>query len=292
MSDRREIVVGVDGSPGSAAAVRWAAQEAAVRGSGLLIIHAVDAHAYGLWTTTRVVREGLRDLARPYVDSAAALAQSSAPGVPVRTRVMVASTTRVLILLSRTADLTVLGKSGRTALARFMLGSVVERVLANAAGPVVAVPAQADATAPIPLDRVVAAIDDPDRHRRTLSFAFAEALRHRVGVHIVHVPDIDSTPRDLYPISWIGEWREAFPGVPVTYAAAGGPLLEAIGMEANESDLMVIGHHRGSLAPCVLGRHGRSLFRHAEGPVAVVGEPVEYSAAEEADLLTQAGSRW
>jgi nucleotide-binding universal stress UspA family protein len=36
------IVVGVDGSASSAAAVRWAAQEAAGRGHELVVVHVYD----------------------------------------------------------------------------------------------------------------------------------------------------------------------------------------------------------------------------------------------------------
>jgi nucleotide-binding universal stress UspA family protein len=40
-----QILVGVDGSPGSAAAVRWAVAEARLRGMGLHVVHAWDPHA-------------------------------------------------------------------------------------------------------------------------------------------------------------------------------------------------------------------------------------------------------
>jgi nucleotide-binding universal stress UspA family protein len=42
------ILVGVDGSPGSAAAVRWAVAEARLRGMRLHVVHARDPHAVEL----------------------------------------------------------------------------------------------------------------------------------------------------------------------------------------------------------------------------------------------------
>lgn len=284
MSRAAEILVGDDGSAGSRSAVRWAAEEAALRSCGLLIVHAADPHSYRLWTSTRAVRDGLRELARPQVERSAALARLAGPGVPIRTRVMVARTTQALIMLSGDAVLTVVGHSGRTPISSTVLGSVAERVLACASSPVVAVPRHPHGAPRVPLERVVAAIDGPARHQATLRFAFEEASRHGAAVHLVHVADQGSTPLDLDPGEWIGEWNRTHPGVVVTHETRAGELLESVAAILRDSDLLVLGHHRAGLAPQLLGRHGRDLFRHARCPVAVVGESDPGAKADEAHL--------
>ena len=50
-SDKRRIVVGIDGSPHSQVALRWAIEEARLRGLGLQIIHAFPA-LVTYWGTT------------------------------------------------------------------------------------------------------------------------------------------------------------------------------------------------------------------------------------------------
>src|SRR6266571_1544187 len=88
-----EIVVGVDGSAESDAAVAWAVAEARARGCGLIVLHACESRYYGLWTTTGTLRAGLRAMAQPLVDDAMALAARLDPAVPVRGSVLVASPT-------------------------------------------------------------------------------------------------------------------------------------------------------------------------------------------------------
>lgn len=273
MEHRPEILVGVDGSAAAYGAVRWAAEEAALRGCGLLIVHATDPHAYGLWTSPPIVREGLRELALPYVQSAEKQAVRAAPSIDVRTRVMVASTAKVLVRLSRDAELTVIGQSGRSGLSRAVLGSIAERVLANAQGPVIAVPSDGPGAAHASIGRIVVVVDDPVQHQRTLRFAFEEAQRRRVPLHVVHVPDGGSTTEGGEPGLWLASWREQFRGVSVTYEEPCGSLSAAIHDSVKPADLLVIGHHRPVFLPSALGRHGRTLFRRADCPIAVVGEP-------------------
>jgi nucleotide-binding universal stress UspA family protein len=83
MVGKGEILVGVDGSQHSDAAVIWTAGEAASRGCGLMVVHAFDASSTGIWATTAAIRSDLRAMSQGVVDDALRLAAQHQPGVPV-----------------------------------------------------------------------------------------------------------------------------------------------------------------------------------------------------------------
>ena len=131
------IVVGVDGSPSSEEALRWALRQAAVTGGQ---VHAVTA--WHLPTTTGW------DTALDDVDWAAqaqrtldtALDAAHPDGTPdVQRHVVEGSAARVLVERAADADLLVVGSRGRGALTGMLTGSVALHVLAHAACPVVVV---------------------------------------------------------------------------------------------------------------------------------------------------------
>jgi nucleotide-binding universal stress UspA family protein len=281
MDRRNDILVGVDGSAGSDAAVAWAVAEAAARGCGLLILHACESRYYGLWTTTRALRAGLRAIAQPIVDDALALAARADPAVPARGAVLVASPVRALQRLSDSAALVVIGRNGRGMLSRLLLGSVTQHLAANAGCPVIAVGCPPRGVRPGTVDRVVAAIDTPSTNEQTLRFAFAEALQRHAPLDVVHsVPHPDDVDPELHRlgVSLIA-WRAEYPGVDVTPRASAGSLLEAVAAACKPRDLLVLGHHRHlPFAPHSLGARATSALHAAPCPVAVVHETLEAEA--------------
>lgn len=137
------IVVGVDGSHGSHAALRWALKQAATTGSD---IDAVLVYDSGLaWI----------DVGSDYQDSwahhAAEQAQAElsrvleavAPeprSVPIRAVVVEGQPADALVELARDADELVVGTRGRGGFAGLLLGSVSQRCVERAPCPVVVVP--------------------------------------------------------------------------------------------------------------------------------------------------------
>jgi nucleotide-binding universal stress UspA family protein len=131
------IVVGVDGSPASTAALMWACDEADDRDAELFIVHIWD-YPYA----TELGSPTARDLTR--VDAALQL-EASVRLARDRCRERVedilveGSATTELIASSRRADLVVLGTRGRSAVRAAVFGSVSHGVAARAACPVVVV---------------------------------------------------------------------------------------------------------------------------------------------------------
>ncbi|HEY7050431.1 MAG TPA: universal stress protein [Jatrophihabitantaceae bacterium] len=283
-----EILVGVDGSAESDAAVAWAVTEARARSCGLHVVHCCESRYYGLWTATKTLREGLRALARPLVDDAIELARRLDPQVSVRGGVIVAAPARALVRLSSRASLVVVGRSGRGAISHLLLGSVARHVLANADCPAVSVgcrPEKATSSAPT---RVVAAVVRSESYERTLHLAFGEAELHRVPLRVVTAlprrasgagsMELRSLATALIP------WQLQYPTVRVTTSTMVGSLAETLAALCTQQDLLVLGHHRhGPLAPDLLGPRISSAMHAVRCPIAVAHEPAAATASVPAE---------
>ncbi len=273
MTANGQILLGVDGSEASLAAVAWAATEARLRGCGLLAVHACTAGSFGLWMSPAVVRRELRASAQPIVDQAVDLVREREPSVSVRGRVVVAPPATLLIRLSAGKQLTVIGASGRGALSQLMPGSVTMAVLAHATSPVVAVHPPDRTGPPTGIDRVVVAVDDPGTHARTLQFAYAEAERRKVPVLIVRALRPDCAQQ-----SWTeparGPWRaEGFDEVRASITETSRSLGDSVTDICLPGDLLVLGHRRHRrFAPLSLGVLATSVVLEAPCPVVVVHE--------------------
>jgi nucleotide-binding universal stress UspA family protein len=141
MSDRTsEIVVGVDGSEEAKAALRWAAEEAGLRGRGIVAVHAgvypalTEAFAPG----QRPYAEALRRDAEELVE--AVIADAAVPeNVPLRRVIVEGDAAEALIAASEGAELLVVGSRGLGGVAGVLLGSVSRQCARHAACPVVIV---------------------------------------------------------------------------------------------------------------------------------------------------------
>jgi nucleotide-binding universal stress UspA family protein len=137
MGPRREpVVVGVDGSPGSEAAVGFGFEAAALRGVPLVAVHTwqdtlVDATMAPLidWD---VVAAGEREV---LAERLAGWGEKF-PDVEVRRLVTRDRPARALVEESGRAQLVVVGSRGRGGLAGMLLGSVSQALLRHAACPV------------------------------------------------------------------------------------------------------------------------------------------------------------
>ncbi|MCF6509661.1 universal stress protein [Blastococcus sp. MG754426] len=155
------VVVGVDGSPASAAALRGAAAEAGRLGAELEVVAAFERD--GRWTALDAAAvsafEGIRaDIARGaarMVQDALAALPGGAARPAVRTSVVEGAPAEVLADRAARAVLLVLGSRGRGGV-RGLLGSVALRCLSTARCPVLVLHGDQDA------DRVVRAASTPE----------------------------------------------------------------------------------------------------------------------------------
>ena len=139
----RRIVVGVDGSPESLAALAWAVEEAERTGGEIDAVLAYDSGLPGS-TSARSTRRPSWN-SRPRGQRGAAprargVGNRGSTSVPVRPLVVEGQPARVLIEIARDADLLVVGSRGRGGFTGVMLGSVSQRCAGHSPCPVVVVP--------------------------------------------------------------------------------------------------------------------------------------------------------
>jgi nucleotide-binding universal stress UspA family protein len=143
------IVVGLDGSEASRAALAWALDEAKVRGSILRAVHAwmIPAMGSGEAPWALIPPGSYVDVSGEEIEKAAhdALERELAEagpdaGVTVERHVEEGPAAEVIVDASKDADLIVVGTRGRGAIATLVLGSTSQAVIHNAGRPVVVVP--------------------------------------------------------------------------------------------------------------------------------------------------------
>jgi nucleotide-binding universal stress UspA family protein len=127
------VVVGTDGSPGAAGALRFAADQAAARAAALEIVTCTGGRQVG-----DVDDQELRASAERIARSAADALQMTHPGLTVTTRVGDGPAEATLVDASVDAGMVVVGTRGRGAFEGMLLGSV-SHALIHGAGCVVAV---------------------------------------------------------------------------------------------------------------------------------------------------------
>jgi nucleotide-binding universal stress UspA family protein len=135
------IVVGVDGSPSSLDALRWAITQARSTGA------TVDAIAtweqplatYGFGYYVPVLSSDLADAFGKVLDDSIAKVQDAGAAVEIHPKVVEGHPAQVLMQAAQRADLLVLGNRGHGAFAGALLGSVGQYCVQHAPCPVVIV---------------------------------------------------------------------------------------------------------------------------------------------------------
>jgi len=286
-SGTRPIVVGVDGSPESVAAARWAVVEAGLR---QLTVQLVGVYSWpappmplsGL--PPEVTGESLRDAAERAmativdemrgISAAVSLTGTVVPGLPAHT----------LIELSDRATMVVVGHRGRGGFAALMLGSVAGTVAAHAQCPVAVVrspgpPSPAAGT-------VLVGVDGSPHSDAAVGLAFDEAARRGATLTAVHscelppapwpdavwAPDITWEASQAQRVQgWIQPWQDKYPDVAVTPRVTTERPAAALIAAAHEAALIVVGSRgHGGFAGLLLGSVSQQLIHHAPCPVVVV----------------------
>ena len=183
------VVVGVDGSPGSRAALEWAVAEAVARGAGLEVLATYPVDLY--WTDPYLADPRRVDAIRANtIAGAEAMVQevreatAGAPGareVPIVVRTAAGRPAEHLVHEAAGADLLVVGSRGRSPMRSSLLGSVALHCAAHAPCAVVVVHTQGNA-----LDGpVVVGIDNTEVSKEALRRAIEEAVMVGAALHVV-----------------------------------------------------------------------------------------------------------
>lgn len=167
------------------------------------------------------------------------------------------------------ADVIVLGTHGRSGLNRLLLGSIAERVVREAAVPVLTVRrtnAMQDVFEP---RRILCPVNFRDVSLRALTWARAMASRWQSELLVVHVVEDEAvTPGRLEDLCAGAENGCTIRPLQVEGEAATQILQTAV---QEQSDLIVIGaQQRALMEGVILGTTSVRVVRHAAAPVLVV----------------------
>jgi nucleotide-binding universal stress UspA family protein len=242
------VVAGVSSFDARLPMVRWAAGEAACRGTGLRL---VTAHAPG---------RADRDAVSRRLAGMAAVVAADLPGLDLRTETVVGPPAAVLREAAADAALLVVGADDASPFTEAIVGSVPGDLLTTAPCPLAVAPRRewtTPASAP-----VVAAIDGQDTARAALAYAFAAAARSRRPLTVLRFPPGADPPAYDQALTVFGTW---YPGVDVTTGTSHGGTAGVLVTVSRTAAQLVLGAHG-------TGRFGsvrRTLIRGAGCPVVV-----------------------
>ncbi|MFD5562519.1 universal stress protein [Kitasatospora griseola] len=134
---QRRIVVGVDGSASSRAALRWAARQAAAVGATVEAITTWEYPAAFGWSVPVVDADIAASAAKTLAETVAR--EAAEHGVEIRERVESGNAAQILLEAAEGAELLVLGNRGHHGFAKALLGSVSQHCVQHASCPVVVV---------------------------------------------------------------------------------------------------------------------------------------------------------
>jgi nucleotide-binding universal stress UspA family protein len=144
----RRIVVGVDGSVESAAALRWACREASLRNAEVHAVHVREANCHSI-ASYAVPAAGRQESSEGDVDLAGLWQsvvpeQKRNPGIEIRTEVVDGLAARELLDRCAEADMLVLGTASNPHGVPRSAGPVIRACLRRALCPVVVISAEQD----------------------------------------------------------------------------------------------------------------------------------------------------
>jgi nucleotide-binding universal stress UspA family protein len=295
----RPVVVGVDGSPHGQRALDWAAAEAELRGSPIVVLTAVPAS----YPTTRSGVPG-----GPGVQPSSALAITAEhaltaavdhvrlrhPDLDVSGHTVAGEPGDVLVEASGPAALVVVGARGLGRVRGLLMGSVSSKVSAKAHCPTVVV-REAPSRSLTDL-RVVVGVDGSTDSTQALRFAFDAASLRGTGLTVVHTWDVPwdegTAPPDSEEAHQLEQRERAavaqsvagfaadFPAVDVRrHVVRGHAVDELVRQSANAALLVVAARGRGTTRGLVLGSTSQEVLPGAHCPVAVITASAATSAS-------------
>ncbi|MGB0436607.1 MAG: universal stress protein [Mycobacterium sp.] len=287
---RHGIVVGVDGSAPSNAAVAWAARQAALRNIPLSVVcvNAPTAAAASALMTVPVPADYTRwqhEQAEQIIEDARKIvADAGSPQVQAQS--LDGPPIPTLVELSKHAEMVVAGCRGLDAVDRALLGSVSSALVHHAHCPVAIIHDEEVPPADAP---VLVGVDGSPTSERATELAFDEASRRGVELLALHAwtdmtvlgfPSINWSPAETENIKSsekellaerLAGFRERYPDTPVRRVVVADRPGYQLLKHSGSAQLVVVGSHgRGGFAGMLLGSVASAVVNSATVPVIVV----------------------
>jgi nucleotide-binding universal stress UspA family protein len=282
------VTVGLDGSPESLAAARWAAEEAEKRRLTLRLMHAWPLLAPEPAGPPAEVDQNY--WAKRLVHTAQAELSTRHPGLSVVGSLVADDAREALLRAASESEMLVLGSRGLGSAESYLMGDVSLPVVARAVRPVILVRSEPDGNQPAPTagDKVVVAMEAHGTRDELLDFAFHSAAArdipllavqgHSVPLHARmpwgadHGVTEELTRKAREELSRaLKPWREKYPQVEAEDSIRLTSPAKAVVHAAEGAALLVVGrrtHQHG--ATHHLDHVAHAAIHHARCPVAVV----------------------
>jgi nucleotide-binding universal stress UspA family protein len=297
MASTAPIVVGLDGSDASFAALEYALVEGGARRVPVHLLHAWSIPAppvpLGGPSAGGPSDDTLRESAQIVLTEALAYAQKFAPAVEVTTELRSAAPATALMTAAHDALMVVVGAGRRGTISELLLGSVSLQLATHAPCPVVVVHVMQTGFAPGPeAGRVVVGVDGSAASSAALVEAFREASLQRIGLSVVHAwtgpGGFDAPGSELHwehlardtedeelrmMAEQLAGLREEYPDVDVVQRLTEGGAAHTLADASRGARLVVVGSRgRGGFASLLLGSVSHGVLHRAHCPVMVVRE--------------------
>lgn len=284
-----EILVGIDGSAGSEAALRWAYRTAQVerRPVTALLGWTADGLPRPVYRAAAAAEHGtLAVAAAEMLDRTIARVPAPQPAVELRRVVVDQDPVGALVAEAKKAAMTVVGARGPGLAHRILAGSVAHRLLHRSSGPVVVVRGTVEETGPQDRRPVVVGVDGSDPSQAAVRWAAAQAAERGAPLHLVYGYRVDITSFGLavdefYPSLHTGAERlladvatadlDDEADLDVRQLAVDDTPTRALLCASADAQLLAVGTRgRGGFAELVLGSTAHQCVLHAACPVAVI----------------------
>jgi nucleotide-binding universal stress UspA family protein len=275
------VVVGVDGSTHSEAAVAWAMGYAALFNRSLMIVSAtgpvgpVEAISDPL-----AARQRRRISARQAADTALAMVQRAVPGLDVSTVAPTGDARELLVELSRQASIVVVGTRGHGAVNSLLLGSVSVAVATHAQCPVAVVRPGLHDT-----DGLVVGVAADGSDRGVLEFAAELASAEGSTLNAVHawrtknafVEGVTEAQRrealsrheQMTNFAMSG-LEQKYPDAHIRRHLADGSPVDTLVHWSRTAETLVVGSRGRGTTIGLIGSVSRAVVEHAHSTVVVV----------------------
>ncbi|MFI9415198.1 universal stress protein [Nocardia gamkensis] len=278
----RPLVVGVDGSAASHAAVRWAAATAARRHAPLHLVYAVGVQADAVPVLGSLLFEtrGYREAGKAALDLERRFVRQLGTAVgDINVETFLESSTPVTALASRSGDaqLLAVGNRGLDPLERVLLGSVGIGLIRHADCPVAIIPAAVDISPPSPHRPILVGVDGSPCSVRAVGLAFDEASTRGVGLVAVAAwshrsPSALATKERIQALlaRSLAGLAEKYPDVCVDSVVAEGRSAQRLLEASGAAQLIVLGSRgRGGIAGAALGSVSQAVLEGSRIPVLI-----------------------
>jgi len=278
------IVVGVDGSSESIAALRFAVDEGVLRQTDVLALYALEVPTLPWPGLTGLVGTALEEANRVFNHAIEEAFGGTVPATPFARRVVEKAPAEALVEAAADADLLVVGSRGHGGFAGLLLGSVGQQVAHHAACPVAIVREGLAGK----LGAVLVGVDGSESSKDALRWADEEARLRAVPLVALHAwaPAFQVGPGLIpmpLPVETLKADVEAFLDAVVVEVLGAERAVEverrlvetpaAFGLvrAAAAGDLLVVGSRgHGGFAGLLLGSVSQQAASHAPCPVVIV----------------------